>query len=451
MGLYLGYHYNGITYNDDFSAEVLMRSEAGRTALDLGLYPDQEVVSDAEWQAIVDFYLNESPDTLLTSDRKAIAKTDIFNAKKVQLDKQSFARLSFIGADSSRIFVGNSRDASLQMMDYDWNEVKNVPLNSAPVDLSFGNDLAVLEIGNFEASDQRKGRLINLSNGSHLPLLDSLSRPVHAQLTDLNHDGQEEWLICEFGSLRGGLSWYLPRGGQWEKKILWPEAGALRVVIHDINEDQKDDILLQLAHAREGVLALVNQGDGRFTRRWLLQLPPSFGSSDMSLHDFNRDGYPDILYANGDNADLSPELKPYHGVRVFLNDGNWHFRETYFFPQHGAYAAQAADFDGDGDLDIVSAAYFGEYEHNIDRTLVYLENTSSGEDMLEFNPYSLPESGSGRWIALEVADLNHDKRPDILVANHLSYQGTKIPYAVRDHWSSENVSVLVLYNNLANL
>jgi tetratricopeptide (TPR) repeat protein len=52
----------------------------------------------------------------------------------------------------------------------------------------------------------------------------------------------------------------------------------------------------------------------------------------MIADDFNNDGYKDILYTCGDNADYSSNvLKSYHGVYIFLNDGHNNFSQKYFF------------------------------------------------------------------------------------------------------------------------
>ncbi|WP_431214812.1 FG-GAP-like repeat-containing protein [Puia sp. P3] len=90
----------------------------------------------------------------------------------------------------------------------------------------------------------------------------------------------------------------------------------------------------------------------------MLRWPPSYGSSYFELADFNGDGFADIVYTCGDNADFSPVLKPYHGVYIYLNDGHNSFRPWYFFPINGCYKAVARDFDGDGDLDLAAIAFF---------------------------------------------------------------------------------------------
>ena len=46
---------------------------------------------------------------------------------------------------------------------------------------------------------------------------------------------------------------------------------------------------------------------------------PSF-SNGGAYADFDNDGFEDLIYVCGDNADITPILKSYHGIYIFLND-----------------------------------------------------------------------------------------------------------------------------------
>ncbi len=129
--------------------------------------------------------------------------------------------------------------------------------------------------------------------------------------------------------------------------------------------------------------------------------------------DFNKDGYPDIVYTCGDNADYSPVLKPYHGVYIFMNDKTNHFTQKYFFPINGCYKAIARDFDGDGDLDIAAISFFPDYAHQPEESFVYLKNTGD----MEFKPYSIPHAHLGRWLTMDAGDIDGDGKPDIILGN----------------------------------
>src|SRR5205085_10544019 len=148
--------------------------------------------------------------------------------------------------------------------------------------------------------------------------------------------------------------------------------GAIKAYPYDYNKDGKTDILALFAQGEEGIFLYTNKGDGNFEEKRLIRFPALYGSSYFELADFNKDGYPDILYTCGDNADYSTIFKPYHGVYIFLNDKTNHFIQKYFFPINGCYKAIARDFDGDEDLDIATISYFPDFVHQPEDGFVYL-------------------------------------------------------------------------------
>ena len=113
---------------------------------------------------------------------------------------------------------------------------------------------------------------------------------------------------------------------------------------------------------------------------------------NFSMHDFNGDGRLDIVYVNGDNFDYSRVLKPYHGVRILENDGRNTFRERYFFPLYGAARAEVADFDDDGDLDVLATSNFAAREH-AERGIVYLRMRP-----YVFRPYAFTSAPATRKL-----------------------------------------------------
>ena len=49
---------------------------------------------------------------------------------------------------------------------------------------------------------------INNKNGTVDTLFKNLMRPVQVARADINKDGKDDYLVCEFGHLKGALSWY---------------------------------------------------------------------------------------------------------------------------------------------------------------------------------------------------------------------------------------------------
>ncbi len=147
------------------------------------------------------------------------------------------------------------------------------------------------------------------------------------------------------------------------------------------------DIIALMTQADERITLYINHGDFNFSPVTLLRFPAVYGSSYFEINDFNKDGFFDILYTNGDNFDFSTILKPYHGVRLFLNDGHQQFKESWFYPMYGASWAMARDFDQDGDLDIAAIAFFPDFKSNPEQGFIYFENRDG-----KFFPFTTPES-----------------------------------------------------------
>jgi hypothetical protein len=156
-----------------------------------------------------------------------------------------------------------------------------------------------------------------------------------------------------------------------------PHPGAIKAYVNDYNHDGLPDIIALFAQGDESVFLFTNKGDATFDAKQVLRFPPSYGSSYFELDDFNKDGYPDIVYTCGDNADYSPVLKPYHGVYIFLNDGKNNFTQSFFYPLNGCYKAIAKDFDNDGDLDLATISFFADYKNHPEEGFVYLKNNGN--------------------------------------------------------------------------
>ena len=177
--------------------------------------------------------------------------------------------------------------------------------------------------------------------------------------------------------------------------------------------DGSPDIVALFAQADERVLLFENDGKGGFTKgpRVLARFPPVYGSMYFSLHDFNHDGKLDIMYVNGDNFDYSRVPKPYHGISILENDGKNNFHERYFFPIHGAAQAVVADFDKDGDLDIMTASNFADAARHPERGIMYFENVGP----YTFKPYAFSIAAENQWNVMAAADLDRDGWLDVIV------------------------------------
>ncbi len=245
-------------------------------------------------------------------------------------------------------------------------------------------------------------------------LLTKLLRPTQTLQHDMDNDGQSELITCEFGVIEGKLSvWKRNASGTYEANVLSATPGALRTVVVDWNKDGMSDLMTLFAQGDERIVLYLNKGNLKFEEKTLLRFPPVFGSSYFDVVDMNKDGRLDILYTCGDNADLSVIFKPYHGLYVFENQGKGGFRQSYFYPINGAYKVAPADVDADGDLDLVSIAFYDDIDTNPQTNVLYFENQKG-----KFKPWSIPIGRMGRWLTLDTGDIDGDGDIDFALGSH---------------------------------
>jgi hypothetical protein len=280
-------------------------------------------------------------------------------------------------------------------------------------------------------------------------VLGQLRRPTDTTFADLNGDGREDFIICQFGNRLGRFSWFENLGdGKFEEHVLADRAGAIRAQVYDANGDGLPDIFVLMGQAREGVFLFLNRGKGTFEQTTLIEQHPAFGYAYFELVDFNHDGHIDLLTVNGDNGEYPSQPKNYHGIRIYLNDGQNKFFEKWFFPLNGAYKAIARDFDGDGDLDIAAISFFPDYQKSPEESFVYLENKGDWK----FEAYTFPQCTAGRWITMDAGDLDGDGDTDIVLGSLVrGPTATFIPPSLQASWNTNHLPILMLENVQASL
>lgn len=416
MGLRLGLKVGKDPYTD-------LSEEEAKSLRSLHIYPEQPLISMEVWQKIVNYYAEEAPPTPLPQSKSlTISKQlPLFTATELKLHDKPIPQTTLIkyNPTTALLYVGDAQnelyvvDSSLQLK-HIW------ALDSPPSDIDFPKNAPprLLTLGSFEPSNLKTGRLIALDTLISPANLDSLPRPVQFATADLNADGSEDMVICGFGNHSGKLFWYDNAQQHQKENILYPFAGARKVEIRDLNNDQKPDIVALTAQAYEGVRIFYNLGKNQFKEKIVLQFPPSFGVSYFELADFNKDGFQDILLTNGDNWDYSAIPKNYHGIRIYLNDGRDNFKEAWFYPYYGTSKAVARDFDGDGDLDIAAISFYANLDQP-EQGFLYFSNQGN----LKFEAFSTPEAATGKWLTMEVADYDHDGDSDIVLGSYFHNVG----------------------------
>lgn len=395
---------------------LLEKGIGGERVLAANIFPAQALLNEGDWQAIVAYYLAQAPDTLASTSLSGQGQLSLFQAQFPDYFL-SPPSTTLVDAFEGGIYLGDAHSQSLFVFDPDLNLQQQAKLGEGIVSLmAFQEAFLVTVMGSFSPTDAPSGSLLVLPTQSGLPPkigIRELQRPVHTAFGDLNGDQKTDLVISEFGKWTGRLAWWsMDANGAYEPHLLRSKPGAIRSVLHDLNGDTHLDILALFGQGDEGIFAYYNDGRGQFTEKRLLTFPASYGSSYFDLFDFDGDDQLDIIYTAGDNADYLPLRKPYHGIRIFKNEGEGQFREALFYPYQGAYKAIPADFDQDGDLDMAAISFFPDFARQ-ESGFLYLENQGDGQ----FSPKTFAQSSMGRWISMDAADVDQDGDLDIVLGS----------------------------------
>jgi hypothetical protein len=411
----------------------------------LNSLPAAPLVSEKDWQIIQEYYVNGAPDSLSNAPAGAALPLEQFRPATLTLPVSANNLLTLVqaDADADSLYVG-TREGKLLTLSPSLRVIDSLDVGSAPSRIQFSpkGELFVTCMGMMDPNDRALGSVVRVKRNRDLTTVaDSLKRPVDITEGDLNNDNRNDLVVSAFGNFTGGLIALENTGTAYKQHIIHNFPGTRRNVVADFDNDGLADIMTLIAQGDERIALLTNRGDFRFSYRVLLKFPPVYGSSYFELRDFNGDGYVDILYTNGDNADYSSILKPYHGVRIFLNDGQNAFTESFFYPLHGASVAMARDFDDDGDADIAAISFFPDFARQPDEGFLYLRNDGG-----TFTAFKTPLAASSRWIAMECVDLDSDADTDIVLAA-LAFPAS-VPEDLFEEWGKQKVSLLILRNNL---
>nr|MBI1232021.1 hypothetical protein [Cytophagales bacterium] len=399
-----------------------------------GDYPKKAVLTGQEWADLTKFYLYSSKEYLEIPERKPVLFRSDFELVPIYVDSIGGPpAVTAVKVDeSSRLaWIADQNSGLLGAFDAVGNEISSFGSPMAVGNISIRKEktnqttLVLTAVGfSLQPDESNNGYIeevtIDASNTveERRFLMERLNRPVFSSFSDLTNDSIQELVVCHFGNREGELAIYgqSPQG-TWDKNFSYDVAGAISLEILDFNHDGWKDIVVLFAQGAEKIVLFKNTGNFIFETTELMTFPPSYGSTSLQLADFNADGSMDILYSCGDNADLSPVLKPYHGIYVFVNNGNDVFEKKFFYPFNGAYKAVARDFNSDGALDIAAISYFADYTDLEEHGFVLLEN----EGFPNFSPTSLPVGKLGRWISMDTGDIDGDGDIDILLGNYSAF------------------------------
>ena len=259
-----------------------------------------------------------------------------------------------------------------------------------------------------------KGGFSSASN-----LGDEADRSYFGQLYDMDGDGDLDVVVSNDEPDTNKV--YLNDGsGSFEVSSLFGETAwkTRNASIADMNGDGLPDIIVanRSSNPRSGGTGgsnyiCLNQGDGNFEGECIAF--SHYSATTITPADFNGDGLMDLAVPHRDGGQSHVFIQR----KSLFSDLD--FRRVPFGPSNASVrASQAADFNGDGRVDIVTIdtsrrelrVYYQEADETY-TTGIRLGGTSS-------TPY-----------ALLVEDLNGDQRPDIIIGHPAS-----APHRLLQRW-----------------
>lgn len=431
--------YEGYSFNEK---EAIMATQT---------YPLRPAISNEDWNSLKEYIISLAPDSLSRNYELPDLEKNLsqFTTYPVKLDENPGSYITYLEylAPSNEAAIGDMQGV-LRMYNFKNDSISRSIRSSSPV-IAYnrsGSNEYLTQIGRLNPSEISSGAFVNLSSDSLIILQDRLHRPVHTLAEDLDNDGNPEFVISEFGHLTGKLRLISnTTNGNFESRTLLNQPGVIRTLAKDMNRDGKKDLVMLTSQGDEGISILYQDGPLEFRREKVIQFSPVYGSSWFEIIDYDNDGDMDIATVNGDNADKSYIDKPYHGLRIYLNDGNNNFEQAYFFPLNGATRLLARDFDKDQDMDFAIIATFPYYQAELIRSFVYLENKD--EDDFNFSASTFQGVEKARWFLMDAGDIDNDDDLDIILSS-FSYSFIPIPKTVEQIWKENDIDLMVLQNNL---
>jgi len=344
------------------------------------------------------------------------------------------------------------------------------PVRAIPGDLNGDGrmDLVVSDLGFMGLSDELAGRVVaavQSPEGSFAfePIFDGVGRLADARPLDLDLDGDLDVVVASFGWRKAGGIYLLYNETaadgplKFRRETVVSRAGAVSVVPLPARQpDQGPGFAVAFAQQYEYVSAFYPDATARtgdatektgeatkkasdatasvdgsassepsakiaaakgkgYQEHILYRAPhPNWGMSNLEAVDLDGDSDLDFLLAHGDTLDDGFAFKPYQGVMWLENRGGDEFEPHRIGTLYGAHRAEAADFDGDGDLDVVASGFLPQLTQPLPEghmrvdSIIWFERTDD-----DWIPWSI-EINHPRHTGVTVLDFNRDGRPDIV-------------------------------------
>jgi hypothetical protein len=190
------------------------------------------------------------------------------------------------------------------------------------------------------------------------------------------------------------------------------------MAVTDVNGDGLEDLYLGGAKDQPGCL-YIQTGNGKFhlSNTGLMELDRGSEDTDAHFFDADMDGDPDLYVTSGSNE--LPSTSSALLDRLYINNGKGVFSRSDQVLPAGRYESsscvEAADFDGDGDMDLFVGIRLQPFQYGVPANGYLLENDGFGRFSRVSEEIAPDLIRMGMITDMKWADLEGDGDPDMVV------------------------------------
>jgi hypothetical protein len=299
-------------------------------------------------------------------------------------------------------------------------EAIRAPAHVAVADINGSGrlDVLVASMGQLMPSNDAIGSVVvleNLGDGQFEKrvLLENVARVTDVRAANLagHTDRKLDLVVGQFGYAQGETRWMKNLGAwKFESSKVSTLSGCIHTPVADFDGDGTADFAALISQEWEEIHLFRN------TRRGLQQniawgsTNEDYGSSGLDVADVNGDGRPDLVYTNGDGFDYAVQgPRPWHGIQWLENRGSGVFTFHRVGDLPGAYAPRAADFNGDGFMDLLAVSCFADWSDPGAVSMMLWLN----DGRQNFSPMPIANRPT-HLVTTAVGDLDGDGVPEIV-------------------------------------